>query len=44
MPSVDDKVVSMSFESSKFESGVNSAIRAIKKLNQLLLSRTREKV
>jgi tape measure domain-containing protein len=36
MPSVDDKVVSMSFESSKFESGVNSAIRAIEKLNQAL--------
>lgn len=32
MPTVDDKVVSMSFESAKFEEGVSRAIDALKKL------------
>ena len=36
MATVDDKVVSMSFESSKFESGVNSAINALNKLKSAL--------
>jgi tape measure domain-containing protein len=36
MASVDDKVVSMSFESSKFESGVNAAINALNKLKSAL--------
>jgi tape measure domain-containing protein len=36
MASVDDKVVSMSFESSKFESGVNTAINALNKLKSAL--------
>jgi len=33
---VDDKVVSMSFESSKFESGVNATINALNKLKSAL--------
>ena len=36
MATVDDKVVAMSFESSKFESGVNSAISALDKLKASL--------
>ena len=36
MATIDDKVVAMSFESSKFESGVNSAISAIEKLKSAL--------
>ena len=36
MAVIDDKVVSMSFESSKFEQGVNNAIKAIDKLNAAL--------
>ena len=36
MASVDDKVVSMSFESSKFETGVNAAINALNKLKSAL--------
>jgi tape measure domain-containing protein len=36
MPTIDDKVVAMSFESSKFESGVSSAISAIDKLKSAL--------
>jgi tape measure domain-containing protein len=36
MPSIDDKVVAMSFESSKFESGVSSTISAIDKLKAAL--------
>jgi tape measure domain-containing protein len=36
MANVDDKVVSMSFESSKFESGVNAAINALNKLKSAL--------
>ena len=36
MANIDDKVVSMSFESSKFESGVNSAINALSKLKSAL--------
>jgi tape measure domain-containing protein len=36
MATVDDKVVAMSFESSKFESGVNSAINALNKLKSAL--------
>ena len=36
MATVDDKVVAMSFESSKFESGVNAAINALNKLKSAL--------
>ena len=36
MANIDDKVVAMSFESSKFESGVNSAVNAINKLKSSL--------
>src|SRR5580765_1280143 len=36
MATIDDKVVAMSFESSKFESGVNSSISAIEKLKAAL--------
>ena len=36
MATIDDKVVAMSFESSKFESGVNSSISAINKLKAAL--------
>jgi len=36
MPTIDDKVVAMSFESSKFESGVSSAISALDKLKSAL--------
>jgi len=36
MANIDDKVVSMSFESSKFETGVNSAINALNKLKESL--------
>ena len=36
MTGIDDKVVSMSFEASKFESGVNQAIRALEKLKSSL--------
>jgi len=36
MATIDDKVVAMSFESSKFESGVNSTISSIDKLKQAL--------
>jgi hypothetical protein len=36
MATIDDKVVAMSFESSKFESGVNSTISAIDKLKAAL--------
>ena len=36
MPSIDDKVVSMSFESSKFEEGVNKTINALDKLKAAL--------
>ena len=36
MATVDDKVVAMSFESSKFESGVNSTINALTKLKASL--------
>lgn len=36
MPSIDDKVVAMSFESAKFESGVNNAISALEKLKSSL--------
>ena len=36
MATIDDKVVAMSFESSKFESGVNSAIKALDKLKASL--------
>src|SRR6476661_10344414 len=36
MTTIDDKVVSMSFESSKFESGVNSTISALDKLKAAL--------
>ena len=36
MANVDDKVVSMSFESSKFETGVSAAISALNKLKEAL--------
>lgn len=36
MAIIDDKIVSMSFESSKFESGINSAINALEKLKSSL--------
>jgi tape measure domain-containing protein len=36
MATIDDKVVAMSFESSKFESGVNHAISALEKLKAAL--------
>jgi tape measure domain-containing protein len=36
MPTIDDKVVAMSFESSKFESGVSSAISSLDKLKAAL--------
>jgi tape measure domain-containing protein len=36
MATIDDKVVAMSFESSKFEQGVNSSISAINKLKAAL--------
>ena len=36
MATIDDKVVAMSFESSKFESGVNSSINALNKLKSAL--------
>ena len=36
MATIDDKVVSMSFESSKFEEGVNRAIAALEKLKSAL--------
>lgn len=36
MATIDDKVVAMSFESSKFESGVNSVISALDKLKKAL--------
>jgi tape measure domain-containing protein len=36
MATIDDKVVAMSFESSKFESGVNSAVTALDKLKASL--------
>jgi len=36
MATIDDKVVAMSFESSKFEQGVNSAISALEKLKAAL--------
>jgi tape measure domain-containing protein len=36
VPTIDDKVVAMSFESSKFESGVSNAISAIDKLKAAL--------
>ena len=36
MPTIDDKVVAMSFESSKFEQGVDSAIHSLKKLQDAL--------
>lgn len=36
MATIDDKVVAMSFESSKFESGVSSSISAIEKLKSAL--------
>lgn len=36
MPTIDDKVVAMSFDSSKFESGVNKTISALDKLNASL--------
>ena len=36
MATIDDKVVAMSFESSKFESGVNKTISAIEKLKAAL--------
>ena len=36
MATVDDKVVAMSFESSKFESGVNKTIAALDKLKHAL--------
>ncbi len=36
MTTIDDKVVSMSFESSKFESGVNNTISALDKLKAAL--------
>jgi len=36
MPTIDDKVVAMSFESSKFESGVSKSISAIDKLKAAL--------
>jgi hypothetical protein len=36
MPTIDDKVVAMSFESSKFESGVSSAVSALDKLKAAL--------
>ena len=36
MATIDDKVVAMSFESSKFESGVNHAISALEKLKSAL--------
>src|SRR4051812_5294420 len=36
MPTIDDKVVAMSFESSKFESGVHSAVSALDKLKAAL--------
>lgn len=36
MANIDDKVVSMSFESSKFETGVNATINALNKLKSAL--------
>ena len=36
MATVDDKVVAMSFESSKFEDGVNRSLTAIDKLKAAL--------
>ena len=36
MATIDDKVVSVSFESSKFEEGVNKTISAIDKLKAAL--------
>jgi tape measure domain-containing protein len=36
MATIDDKVVSMSFEGSKFQSGVNEALRSIEKLKAAL--------
>src|SRR5436190_3988689 len=36
MATIDDKVVSISFESSKFESGINRAIAALEKLKSAL--------
>jgi tape measure domain-containing protein len=36
VPTIDDKVVAMSFESSKFESGVSNAVSAIDKLKAAL--------
>lgn len=36
MATIDDKVVAMSFESSKFEQGVNAAINALEKLKSSL--------
>ena len=36
MATIDDKVVAMSFESSKFESGVNNTISALDKLKAAL--------
>jgi tape measure domain-containing protein len=36
MATIDDKVVAMSFESSKFESGVNATINALNKLKSAL--------
>jgi tape measure domain-containing protein len=36
MATIDDKVVAMSFESSKFESGVNNVLSAIEKLKSAL--------
>lgn len=36
MATIDDKVVAMSFESSKFESGINNAISALEKLKTSL--------
>ena len=36
MPTIDDKVVSMRIENSKFESGVNTAIHSLEKLKAAL--------
>ena len=36
MATIDDKVVAMSFESSKFESGVNKSIESLDKLKSAL--------
>ena len=36
MATIDDKVVAMSFESSKFESGVDKSINALDKLKAAL--------